>query len=285
MKTMYYRELMEELPVKLTSCRDREVKEHKHTFLELVYVCDGKAEHIFGHQSAIVQKGDLFLIDLNCSHEYRRIGDGDCFRIINCLFLPRFLDEGLSLDADFRALTESPVLRIADAPISASLTQRIFHEDSDTIGALMERMLREFEEKKAGYVSVIRHLLSVVLIHLLRNEAASAERAPAAMLREVRAYVEEHLASPIQLSAIAERLNFSLPYVSAVFRRECGITFREYLIRTRIERACLLLRSTNENVAQIAEQVGYTDPAFFYKSFRREMDMTPDDYRRRYSAR
>lgn len=282
MKIMYDRELLEKVPVKITACRDTEVREHRHTFLELVYVCHGKAEHICEQKSTIIQKGDFFLIDLNKPHEYRRIGTDDSFCIINCLFLPCFLDESLPPSADFGALTECPILQISDQPITVSPAQKIFHDDADTVGTLMERMRLEFEEKKTGYLHIIRHLLIAILLQLLRNEASAAENTAVRTVREIRAYAEEHFSSPLRLSEIAERLNFSTPYISSLFHRECGITFRDYCIRLRIEKACLLLRSTDATVAQIAEQVGYTDPAFFYKSFRREMDMTPDDYRHYY---
>lgn len=284
MKTIYYKELVEELPIKIMDCRDTAVKEHQHTFLELVYVCNGKAEHIFERQSAIVQKGDFFLIDLNCSHEYRRIGADDSFRIINCLFLPRFLDEALPDDADFRTLAASKALQVSGGLSSDSPTQKIFYDDTGVMAMLTETMLREFESKKAGYTAVIRHLLTTALIQLLRNENPDELDPTAKITRSIRAYVEEHYASPLLLSDIAKQLNFSVPYISMLFRRECGITFRDYLIRVRIEKACHLLRSDDGTMREIAERVGYTDPAFFYKAFRREMDMTPDDYRRRHRA-
>ncbi len=280
MKTMYYKELVEELPIKIMDCRNSVVTEHKHAFLELVYVCHGKAEHIFAKQSAIVQKGDFFLIDLNCSHEYRRIGNDDSFRIINCLFLPRFLDEALPDDADFQALSKSLASQVEGECSADSSARKIFHDDTGMMELLTETMLREFEAKKAGYVAVIRHLLTTALIQVLRNENPNEGDSTTKLIRRIHAYVEEHYASPLLLSDIAKMLSFSVPYVSTIFRRECGVTFREYLIRVRIEKACHLLRSNHQTLREIAEQVGYTDPAFFYKAFRREMDMTPDEYRR-----
>ena len=283
MKTMYYKELIEELPIKIMACRDSAVKEHKHAFLELVYVCNGKAEHIFEHQSAIVQKGDFFLIDLNCSHEYRRIGNDDSFRVINCLFLPRFLDPSLPDDANFQALANSPLFHIGES-FSLFSTQKIFHDDTGWMNTLGESMLREFESKKSGYATVIQHLLTTALIYLLRNEAADDGAASDKIVRKIRDYVDEQYTSPLLLSDVAKQLNFSVPYISMIFKRSCGITFREYLIRVRIEKACQLLRTTNQTMREVAEQVGYTDPTFFYKAFRREMDMTPDDYRHRHGT-
>ena len=284
MKTIYYKELFEGLPIKITACRDSEVSMHQHAFLEFVYVCHGKAEHIFENHSAIVQKGDFFLIDRNRAHEYRRIGADDSFRIINCLFLPRFVDPACADDSDLSALTESTVLSASGVSLSSSPAQKIFHDDTGLIGTLIEQMLREFEEKKLGYEDVLHHLLCTVLLQLVRNERSESSDPAMQTVRAIRSYVEENYASPLLLSDIAKQLNFSLPYISTLFRREVGMTFRDYLIRVRIEKGCHLLRSSDLTVREVAEQVGYTDPAFFYKSFRREMDMTPDDYRRQHRS-
>ena len=67
------------------------------------------------------------------------------------------------------------------------------------------------------------------------------------------------------------------------FKKETGMTFRSYLVKIRTEKACQLLKSSNMTVSNIAGSVGYTDPAFFYKVFRKEMGMTPDDYRKKHS--
>ena len=69
------------------------------------------------------------------------------------------------------------------------------------------------------------------------------------------------------------------------FKKDTGMTFREYLLKVRIEKACFLLRNSNMTVNNIAGTVGYTEPAFFYKTFRKEIGLTPDDYRKKHMAK
>ena len=282
MKILHYPELNESLPVKITSCNESSISEHKHDFFELVYVCEGKAEHIFENKTVIIQQGDFFLINLNSAHQYRKIGDDRELRVINCLFLPQFIDDSLKNARSFQDILDNYLLRYGTGKFEEAPTQKIFHDDSGFVGLLANIILQEFQEKQAGYTDIIRNLLLTLIIYLVRSENPADCSATTKTLRDVKRYVAEHYAEPLRLSDICKQLNFSLPYVSTLFRRESGITFRNYLIRVRIEKACLLLRASNMNIQEITHLIGYTDPAFFYKSFRREIGLTPDEYRRQH---
>ncbi|MBQ9085810.1 MAG: AraC family transcriptional regulator [Clostridia bacterium] len=279
MKLISHQKILQQSSIGLRIHFETEVKVHMHDFFEFVYVCGGKAEHIFENKTVIVQKGDYFLINPLHPHEYRKLGTDPEFCIINCMFLPAFLDPTLADAKDFTAvlayyLSDCDLRGDSEAP-----TQTIFHDDSGWIGNLIHTMLREFDEKKIGHLDVLRHLLVTLLIQLARTKSTDNHDPSQKILRYIKSYVDENYASPLLLSDICNTLNYSLPHVSSVFRKECGMTFRDYLVRVRIEKSCHLLRTTNQTIQEIALSVGYTDPGFFYKTFHREMDMTPDQYR------
>jgi len=70
------------------------------------------------------------------------------------------------------------------------------------------------------------------------------------------------------------------PYeFSRAFRREHGLTFRDYLIRLRIREAARLLKSSERSILEIAVSVGFNDPSHFARTFRRHFDATPSSYR------
>ena len=281
MKTLSFPELYEDIPVKVTYCDQTSVREHKHDFFELVYVCEGKAEHIFENKTVLIQKGDFFLINLQSSHQYLAIGEHPSLEVINCLFLPHFLDESLKDARNFQDILNRYLLRYGTGPFEELPTQKIFHDDSGFVGQLIKNILSEFEEKKVGYTDIIRNLLMTLILYLVRQQTPSDCDPAKRIVRDIKLYVGQHYMEPLLLSDICKKMNFSVPYVSMIFRRECGITFRDYLIRIRIEKSCPLLRISEMTVQEIASRIGYRDPAFFYKSFRREMGMTPDDYRQR----
>ena len=68
---------------------------------------------------------------------------------------------------------------------------------------------------------------------------------------------------------------------STLFSHELGVTFIEYLISKRMERACELLMTTDLKSFEVAFQSGYNDPHYFSATFKKSMGMSPREYRQR----
>ena len=81
--------------------------------------------------------------------------------------------------------------------------------------------------------------------------------------------------SPAQTNALADELGISASYFSALFPKEMGVGFHEYLTRVRIEEAKQLLTATDYPINQIAVTVGYADQSSFTKAFKRVTGITP----------
>lgn len=84
----------------------------------------------------------------------------------------------------------------------------------------------------------------------------------------------------LSLRRIAEQLNVTPTYLSALFKKECGCTLTEYINKTRIEHAAHLLCNTNKQVQNIAGECGIQDTNYFVRLFRRYTGMTPTQYRK-----
>ncbi|MFR7900945.1 MAG: helix-turn-helix domain-containing protein [Ruminococcus sp.] len=75
----------------------------------------------------------------------------------------------------------------------------------------------------------------------------------------------------------------SVLIISARFlRRRLGENFIEYLTRVRIDKAKELLVDANVSVKEAGIQSGYSDPNYFSRIFKKQMDMTPSEYKARY---
>ncbi len=68
------------------------------------------------------------------------------------------------------------------------------------------------------------------------------------------------------------------------FHLAAGVSPLEYVHRLRLSRACRMLESSTMNVQTVARQLGYEDPSFFSRLFKRETSLTPAQYRRRFGA-
>jgi AraC family transcriptional regulator, regulatory protein of adaptative response / methylphosphotriester-DNA alkyltransferase methyltransferase len=100
------------------------------------------------------------------------------------------------------------------------------------------------------------------------------------------AIVEQEFASDLALDDIARRVASSRRQLQRAYAEIGDTTFREHLTAVRMERAAELLDTRSLTVREVANRVGYRQPAQFAKAFRRHHGMAPSDYRteRRASA-
>ncbi|WP_323089914.1 response regulator transcription factor [Allobaculum sp. JKK-2023] len=96
-------------------------------------------------------------------------------------------------------------------------------------------------------------------------------------------YIQEHYNEPLQLQTLVDRFGFSYAYLSSLFSEKSSETFSEYLNRIRIEKACEPLIHSDQSIADIAQETGYSDSGYFSKVFKKQTGMTPRTYRRRNS--
>ena len=93
-------------------------------------------------------------------------------------------------------------------------------------------------------------------------------------------YIENHYSDyELTLNSLANRLNITSPYLSALFKREAGNNFSVYLEEVRIRHAEELLRTTGESIDTVAEKTGYRNADSFRRAFRRVCGVTPSEFR------
>ena len=90
---------------------------------------------------------------------------------------------------------------------------------------------------------------------------------------------EEYMNEAMSLQYLADKLGFSTQHISSMFSQICGMNFSDYLSKVRMEKACELLRNFTLKINDISTKVGYTDPHYFAKVFKRVMHKTPSEFR------
>jgi AraC family transcriptional regulator len=170
-----------------------------------------------------------------------------------------------------------------------SLSPRIFFEDN----AIMQTALKLATLIEGGDSDHRQYLeaLGVVLSHELVRINKATQRAelwPSGGLaawqrRKAGAYIEEHLAEPISLEALARLVGLNACYLCRAFRQSLGMPPQRYQLSQRIERAKTLLAKRAASVTDISLTVGYNDTSAFCTAFRRATGLTPGAYRRHFS--
>lgn len=91
--------------------------------------------------------------------------------------------------------------------------------------------------------------------------------------------MEQSISSSLSLSELSERLGVSPQYLCRSFSHYCGHSPMEHLTQMKIRRACLLLDLTADRISEVSSAVGYEDPYYFSRVFKRVMGLSPRDYR------
>ncbi|MBS2024084.1 MAG: helix-turn-helix transcriptional regulator, partial [Deltaproteobacteria bacterium] len=151
---------------------------------------------------------------------------------------------------------------------------------------LLRDLDRELTEQSPVYQEAARSLLRLLLI-LLSREATQGMQLPhrlSPLVEEVFQIIDKRYVEPISLADVARAVGRSGSYVTNLVRAQTRLTVLEWITERRLDEARRRLRETDEDVAIVAERVGYTSVDHFIRQFRRAHAMTPGQWRKALSG-
>ncbi len=98
------------------------------------------------------------------------------------------------------------------------------------------------------------------------------------IVQATKEYLENHYADDISLEDIAEQVNISPQYFSKLIKKTTGFNFIDWLSMLRVKKAKELLTSTDLTVKEVCFMVGYKDPNYFSRIFKKRIGITPSEY-------
>ncbi|MBP5454851.1 MAG: helix-turn-helix transcriptional regulator, partial [Lachnospiraceae bacterium] len=99
------------------------------------------------------------------------------------------------------------------------------------------------------------------------------------VIKAAKDYIEANYTKSITLDDVSMAVNISSYYLSRIFKENTKENFIDYLTKLRIEKAKDLLNTTQYSMKEICTMCGYSDPNYFSKSFRKNVGVTPTEYR------
>ncbi len=132
---------------------------------------------------------------------------------------------------------------------------------------VLTRLQKDLELEKDDYLN-----------YFSEDYAHASPEKIAGLLQE---FIASHYQHPLNLSVIAQTMNYSQSYLTKIFLQEYECTPIKYLNQTRLKKACYLLVHNPElTVSRIAELTGYEDQAYFSRTFKKNMGISPLQYKK-----
>lgn len=104
------------------------------------------------------------------------------------------------------------------------------------------------------------------------------------IIRDARQYILNHIHQRITTEQLAEAVGRNRTYLCACFKEETGLSVGDYITQIKMDEAMRLLRFTNKPLHAIAEHLGYATQSYFQKVFKKQVGVTPLEYRRQQSS-
>lgn len=119
-------------------------------------------------------------------------------------------------------------------------------------------------------------------IKLVQHIASNRQHSYKQLVQQAIDYTKANYSdSEISVNKLCSHLHISAGYFSSMFKKEVKLTFVSYLMNMRMEAAQRLLRTTELKAFEIAEQIGFADPNYFSFCFKKQIGISPKEYRNR----
>jgi AraC-like DNA-binding protein/mannose-6-phosphate isomerase-like protein (cupin superfamily) len=252
---------------------------HKHDFIEVNYVYNGKLEQTVGGRPIILKKGELLLLNQHIEHEIKACAKEDI--VINFIIRPAFFDFIFSYLSSGNIVSDFLLSSLYN---NTQNGQYLYFKVSDAEGIqdLIRKMIHEIMFPTTFSESAIKLYMGLFMIELIKNSDRVERKEEASITHylvvESLKYIEEHY-KEASLYELAEQLNQSHYGLSKTIKKATSRTFKDLLQERRLGKAKEMLEGTDLPIASIVEQVGYDNISYFYRIFKEKFGQTPKEFR------
>lgn len=164
------------------------------------------------------------------------------------------------------------------------LTENVFYAGvSSVYSQLFRQIMYELQSQETGFDELTEMYLRQILLLAGRDRQKQQPAMNGFLLEEMnlaRRYFHEHYNEPICIEEYARSHHMSVSWFLRNFKQVTGISPMQYVLALRMNNAQNLLETTDYNVAEIASIVGYDNPLYFSRLFRKQKGVAPSEYRK-----
>ena len=257
-------------------------KDVSSPFIRIYYVLEGEAViHLAEHNVRLLPR-HLYFIPAYTVHSYECHG----------LFVHYYLHvyEGFKNEMNLQEVYELPI-EVEGSEVAAQLFEhlcnrlpeaRLPHSDPNSYdtSAQTSDYVQRYRDMALWEKMELRGAMLMIMSHFIRQAKPRVWTQDERMKR-VLEYVHSHISDNIGVEQLANVACITKPYFIRLFKHEFGFPPVQYINRKKVERAQLLLFTTNKTVKEVAFILGFSDQNYFIRLFHKLTGITPQEYRRK----
>ena len=145
--------------------------------------------------------------------------------------------------------------------------------DVSYIRSLNMHEVTSLDELRDIYISCIKNLQTQI-IYLYFDKSYGS------LINKISIFVLYNVENEIDLSTVASHVHMNKNYLCEIFKKKTGISLLNYMTKAKMERAKKMLRENENRSYEIADKLGYKDPEYFSKLFKKYSGISPTEYRK-----
>lgn len=259
---------------------------HAHEFLVLAYFERGGGRLRVGNRDHVLNSGDAFVIAPGevvrpAEHDHSVAPAGWC------VFFPTELVASDILGGSLGWRSHPLLFPFVGRGAGGAQRLPVPVSERAAWGEHVEAIERELDRPQDGSAEAALAHLTLLLVSVARisvDVGHDLRLRSEPLLASVFEFIEDRFHEPISLATIADAVGLTPGHLTTVVRRKTGRSVQRWITERRMAESRRLLRQTDMTVEAIAERVGYRQPSYFIKHFRRDHGVTPAAWRRRTRA-
>lgn len=230
---------------------------------QLLYITKGEGSFTSDRCSnSTVKEGDMFLLFPNEWHSYKpdtKTGWNEYWIGFS----------GKNMDERFNANffdKKKPILNVGLR---------------DELVSMYLQAINVAKEQKKGYQQLLAGIVDYLLgsAYLLSIYSSSEDQKIANLITKAKFIILENLSSQLSLEEISQKLNISYSWFRKTFKKYTGFSPQQYIMEIKMQKAKELLTNSDMSISDIAFELGFDNPNYFYTVFKNKTKTTPLNYR------